>query len=132
MRRFYLKRDEDVSGVSGTGRVAEGVEFDNGKVAMTWKSEFPSVTVYDSVTVVEKIHSHKGKDKTRLVWVDPKFEEVEEKAKETKTREKEEDDKELEEMEKKIPEEGKKESKDEEDYFTYSFVCRIFSDVMWQ
>jgi len=100
MRRFYLKRDEDVSGVSGTGRVAEGVEFDNGKVAMTWKSEFPSVSVYDSVTVVEKIHSHNGKDRTRLVWVDPKFEEVESKAKETKTKETKENEEELEEMEK--------------------------------
>lgn len=92
MRRFYLERKDDVSGVSGTGMVAEGVEFDNGKVAMTWKSEFPSVTVYDSATVVEKVHSHKGKDRTKLVWVDPKFEEVEEKAKETKVKEKKEEE----------------------------------------
>ena len=91
MRRFYLQREEDISGVSGTGKVATGVEFDNGKVALTWKSEFSSVTIYDSVSVVEKIHSHQGKDNTRLVWVDPKFEEVEEKAKETKEKEKEEE-----------------------------------------
>lgn len=90
MRRFYLKRDEDASGVSGTGRVADGVEFDNGLVAITWKSEYPSVTIFQSITVVEKVHTHKGKDKTKIIWVDPKFEEVEDKAKETKKQEKEE------------------------------------------
>lgn len=99
MRRFYMKRDEDVSGVSGTGRVADGVEFENGLCAVTWKSEYPSVTIYQSITVVEKVHTHKGKDKTRLVWVDPKFEALEIKAKETKTKEKEENEEELEQME---------------------------------
>jgi hypothetical protein len=90
MRRFYLKREEDVSGVSGTGRVADGVEFENGLVAITWKSEYPSITVFQSITVVEKVHTHKGKDRTKIVWVDPKFEELEEKAKETKQAEREE------------------------------------------
>ena len=47
MKMFYLKRGEDESGVSGTGRVAQGFIFDNGKVAVTWLSEHPSVTVYD-------------------------------------------------------------------------------------
>lgn len=88
MRRFYLKREEDPNGVSGTGRVADGVEFENGLCAVTWKSEYPSITIYQSVTVLEKVHTHKGKDPTRLVWVDPKFEAVEEKAKETKAEEK--------------------------------------------
>ena len=46
MKMFYLKRGEDESGVSGTGRVAQGFIFDNGKVAVTWLSEHPSVTVY--------------------------------------------------------------------------------------
>ena len=31
MNSFILRRLEDVSGVSGTGVVAEGVEFSNGK-----------------------------------------------------------------------------------------------------
>ena len=46
---FYLNRTEDESGVSGTGRVAQGFIFDNGKVAVTWPSEHPSVTVYDNI-----------------------------------------------------------------------------------
>jgi len=90
MRRFYLKRLEDVSGVSGIGRVADGVEFENGLCAVSWKSEYPSVTIYQSITVVEKVHTHKGKDNTKLIWVDPKFESLEDKAKKTRTKEKQE------------------------------------------
>ena len=58
---FYLKRAEDESGISGTGRVAQGFVFDNGKVAVTWLSEHPSVTVYDSLGEVTAIHGHGGK-----------------------------------------------------------------------
>ena len=58
---FYLNRVEDESGISGTGRVAQGFIFDNGKVAVTWLSEHPSVTVYDSIGEVRAIHGHGGK-----------------------------------------------------------------------
>ena len=61
MKVFYLKRTEDESGVSGTGRVAQGFIFDNGKVAVTWLSEHPSVTIYDNIGEVHAIHSHGGK-----------------------------------------------------------------------
>jgi hypothetical protein len=61
MKIFYLKRSEDESGISGTGRVAQGFIFDNGKVAVTWLSEHPSVTVYDSIGEVTAIHGHGGK-----------------------------------------------------------------------
>lgn len=61
MKIFYLNRLEDESGVSGTGRVAQGFIFDNGKVALTWLSEHPSVTIYDSIGEVHAIHSHDGK-----------------------------------------------------------------------
>ena len=60
MKIFYLKRKEDETGVSGTGRVAQGFVFDNGKVAITWLSEHPSVTVYDSIGEVHAIHGLKS------------------------------------------------------------------------
>ena len=82
MRRFYLERKEDVTGMSGIGRVADGVEFDNGLVAMTWKKEFPSLTVFQSISTVEKLHTHNGKDPTRIVWIDDLREDVETKAEE--------------------------------------------------
>ena len=61
MKVFYLNRVEDESGISGTGRVAQGFIFDNGKVAVTWLSEHPSVTVYDNIGEVHAIHGHGGK-----------------------------------------------------------------------
>jgi hypothetical protein len=61
MKVFYLQREEDESGVSGTGRIAQGIVFDNGKVALTWLSDHPSVTVYDNIGEVRAIHGHEGK-----------------------------------------------------------------------
>ena len=61
MKMFYIKRVEDESGVSGTGRIAQGFIFDNGKVALTWLSEHPSVTIYDSIGEVTAVHGHGGK-----------------------------------------------------------------------
>ena len=58
---FYLKRVEDESGISGTGRIAQGVIFDNGKVALTWLSDTPSTGIYDSIGDVRSIHGHEGK-----------------------------------------------------------------------
>ena len=69
MRRFLLIRDEDVSGVSGTGVVAEGVVFSTGKVVLSWCSRYRSVTVYDSVGDLETVHGHEGR--TRTEWLDP-------------------------------------------------------------
>lgn len=70
MKVFYLKRNEDESGVSGTGRVAQGFIFDNGKVAITWLSEHPSVTIYDNIGEVHAIHGHGGKTE---VVMEPDF-----------------------------------------------------------
>jgi hypothetical protein len=67
MRTFHLQRDEDVTGISGTGRVAEGTQFSNGKVAIAWQAgEHQSVVVWDDIASVVAIHGHGGA--TRIVW----------------------------------------------------------------
>lgn len=63
-----LRRTEDVSGLSGTGMVAEGVEFTDGRVAMRWRTEVTSTVLYDSVEDVVWIHGHEGR--TELIWLD--------------------------------------------------------------
>ena len=68
MRRFLLVRDEDASGISGTGTVAEGVEFTNGMVTMTWLSAHRCVTVHESIKTVHALHGHGGK--TKVEWQD--------------------------------------------------------------
>lgn len=71
MRRFEIVRDEDVSGCSGVGIVAQGVAFDDGTAVAKW---FPgnvgeTTTVnYNSVRAVERIHGHDGR--TRVEWID--------------------------------------------------------------
>lgn len=69
MRRFYLQRDEDASGVSGTGKVAEGIEFEDGAVVMQWLSHKPSITFFRNVKHLRDIHGHCGK--TSIIWIDP-------------------------------------------------------------
>lgn len=67
-RLFVLRRVVDCSGVSGTGIVAEGVCFSNGKVALHWLSHLGAVNVYDSMQVVEALHGHDGN--TKVEWVE--------------------------------------------------------------
>lgn len=68
-RRFVLNRSVDFTGTSGTGIVAEGICFSNGKVALHWLSHFGAVNVYDSMDVTTALHGHDGR--TVVEWVDP-------------------------------------------------------------
>lgn len=69
MRRFKVKRVEDESGVSGVGIVAEGVEFDDGTVAMRWLSNKASITFFLNIKHLKDLHGHGGK--TKVSWIDP-------------------------------------------------------------
>lgn len=63
MRRFRLIRNDDISGVSGTGFVAEVVEFESGKVALSFllhTAGVANVIIYDSLEDVLKVHGHGG------------------------------------------------------------------------
>lgn len=63
-------RDLDVSGVSGTGVVAEVAVFSDGHAAVHWLSDYPTTTPHPSMASVEHIHGHGGS--TRLVEIDEK------------------------------------------------------------
>lgn len=67
MKTFVLFREEDVTGISGTGIVAEGVEFSNGKTVIQWVvGEHQSTVVWDNIEAVEAIHGHGGA--TKIVY----------------------------------------------------------------
>ena len=72
MKRFFLERNQDASGVSGTGRVAEGCQFDNGWCALVWivseKEDDDVHGYYRSIERLESIHGHGGM--TKVVWID--------------------------------------------------------------
>ena len=66
MKTFVLNRITDETGISGTGIIAEGAEFTNGKCVLSWLTEFTSVAVYDSLETLMHIHGHDGN--TELIW----------------------------------------------------------------
>ena len=68
MRRFLLRRDVDVSGTSGTGIVAEGIEFSNGQCTLHWLSQLTSVAIYANMKVLQEVHGHERR--TVVQWVD--------------------------------------------------------------
>lgn len=67
MRLFELIRIEDVSGVSGVGKIAEGVEFDNKKVVIQWLTSYSTLEICDNIQVAEAIHGHGGR--TIVKWL---------------------------------------------------------------
>lgn len=69
IKLFYLVRHTDVNGLSGTGVVAVGVVYPNGKAHMQWISFKSSFEMHDSVDSLMDIHGHGGA--TELVWGDP-------------------------------------------------------------
>ena len=69
MKPFEMHRDVDESGVSGTGHVADGVEFDDGRVALRWRTnkDHNATTLFDSMSAVHSVHGHGGK--TRIEYL---------------------------------------------------------------
>lgn len=69
---FLVQRDQDASGISGTGVVAEGVQFSDGWVVTHWLDQAPmwepktDVWHHKGTGPVTKIHGHGGA--TRIVW----------------------------------------------------------------
>ncbi len=60
MKSFKLLRLVDVSGVSGSGIIAEGVEFANGQCALHWLTRFESIGIYPTRQILMQIHGHDG------------------------------------------------------------------------
>lgn len=59
---FVLRRHRDVSGVSGTGVVADGAIFPDGRTVTRWRDTagVQQTCVWDDVRHVQKIHGHGG------------------------------------------------------------------------
>ncbi|PZG42023.1 hypothetical protein C1I98_20380 [Spongiactinospora gelatinilytica] len=67
-RRFYLQRDTDVTGISGTGHVTDGVLWPDGSATVRWRGPRPSTVHWDHFEDVIAVHGHDGA--TRVVWID--------------------------------------------------------------
>lgn len=71
MKLYLLVRDEDVSGVSGTGIVADVFEATDGHVAIRWRANADGDASWSlpdhGIDQVARVHGHGGR--TRLVSV---------------------------------------------------------------
>ena len=67
VKHFYLWRKVDETGMSGTGKVAEGVELPNGVCVMWWIVDPYSVVIYKDIKELEHIHSH-GRKTTEVIF----------------------------------------------------------------
>lgn len=65
-RTLYLERKNDISGVSGTGIVADGVMFPDGICVLNWRTAGGSTAVYKGIIQLKEIHGHDGN--TLVVW----------------------------------------------------------------
>jgi hypothetical protein len=78
-RRFRLIRNTDITGISGTGIVAEGIRFSDGTAVVRWR-ELPegdagyargvraTTVIFPSIDAVEALHGHDGA--TEIDWLD--------------------------------------------------------------
>ncbi|MFD0408608.1 hypothetical protein [Kitasatospora sp. NPDC127116] len=70
---FILRRHTDVTGVSGTGIVADGVLFPaagKSRAVVRWRGDRGSTVVWDHLGHVKDIHGHDGATTIELVPVD--------------------------------------------------------------
>ena len=75
-RRFHLHRRSGITGISGTGTVAEGIQFSDGTVVLRWLTVGtarpdhvrPTTVIHDDIVSVLGLHGHNGA--TEVIWDD--------------------------------------------------------------
>ena len=55
MRDFQLDRVKDIAGISGTGLVAEGIEFTDGQVVLRWYNT-GAITIFKNMQQLRQVH----------------------------------------------------------------------------
>lgn len=67
---FVLRRVRDVTGLSGTGVVADGAIFPDGRAVTRWRGGTTGIAqtcVWDNIQHVRRIHGHDGATRIELV-----------------------------------------------------------------
>lgn len=66
---FAVVRNEDETGVSGTGVVIDGVVFPSGDCVTRWRGATPCISVWSSFEAFKSVHIDPHPDnKTEVVW----------------------------------------------------------------
>jgi hypothetical protein len=69
-RRFYLERLKDETGISRTGRVLEGILWQNGEVTVQWRPPHSTMGFYHSMDEFDLIHVSCHPSCNVVRWVD--------------------------------------------------------------
>jgi hypothetical protein len=72
--RFNLTRSTDITGISGTGKVAVGVQWPDKTIHLYWLKT-ATTGHYKNITQLESIHCYNdasGKPNARVEWIDQK------------------------------------------------------------
>lgn len=69
MRRFQLNRIQDVTGISGTGVIANGVEHVPGGVCTLFWLKHETTGQYPSIEKLQAIHCYNNN--ASIQWIDP-------------------------------------------------------------
>jgi hypothetical protein len=70
MRRFWLNRVKDETGISRTGRVLEGVLCQDGQVIIQWRPPMTSVAIYKDFKTFMAVHVDCHPSCSTVVWLD--------------------------------------------------------------
>lgn len=67
MKVFRVVRSKDVSGISGTGIIAEGVRFHDGQIAISWFGKHQLTEIGPDIDTWLAVHGHGGL--TTVEWL---------------------------------------------------------------
>lgn len=71
MRRFWLLRMKDETGISRTGRVLEGVVCQDGQVIVQWRPPMTSIAIYKDFKTFMAVHVDCHPSCSSVEWLDP-------------------------------------------------------------
>ncbi len=71
LRRFYMERLKDETGISRTGRVLEGVLCQSGHVFVEWRPPLSTKGIYNSLAEFKAVHMDCHPSCNELIWLDP-------------------------------------------------------------
>lgn len=74
IKKFMMIRQYDVTGISGSGHVLDGVQFNNGKVVIAWNkgiANASSIVVWDCFDDFYRVHiARHPENETIIIWED--------------------------------------------------------------
>ena len=72
MRRFLLVRNEDITGKSGVGIIAEGVTLTGGAAFLHWLTDYETHVVWPGgLDAILAVHGHEGATIARFIDGEP-------------------------------------------------------------